>query len=120
VAFCTDYWREVWQKALLAEVDAPGSLSLFDPGPGSHHRNFAEQTTRERLAGKAPHRITGQMEWTWITQPGRHDYGDCMTMAYAAAAWGGIGTGGKAAEAQSGKVARVVIARPSVVRGLRR
>jgi hypothetical protein len=60
------------------------------------------------------------MEWTWITQPGRHDYGDCMTMAYAAAAWGGIGTGGKAAEAKSGKVARVVVARPSFVHGLRR
>jgi hypothetical protein len=41
-------------------------------------------------------------------------------MAYAAAAWGGIGTGGKVAEAKSGKVARVVVARPSFVHGLRR
>jgi hypothetical protein len=112
IALCVDYWREVWQKALLAEVDAPGSLSLFDPGPGSHHRNFAEQVTRERLAGKAPHSITGQMEWTWITQPGRHDYGDCMTMAYAAAAWGGIGTTGQP-ERRAPPAARAVIYRPS-------
>lgn len=112
IAFSTDYWREVWQKALLAEVDAPGALTLFDPGPGAHHRNLAEQCTRERLVDKYPHKITGQMVWDWSSEPGRHDYGDCMTMAYAAAAWGGIGTGGKV-ERQAPALARAVVFRPS-------
>ena len=34
--------------------------------------------------------------YVWHTLPGAHDYGDCMTMAFAAAAMGGIGTGGGA------------------------
>ena len=34
------------------------------------------------------------MVWVWNTQPGPHDYGDVMAMAYACAAWCGIGSGG--------------------------
>lgn len=91
VAWNADYWREVAQKAWTGSVGAPGSCSL----PAGRHREFAEQVCREQLAGKGE--IGGQMVWTWNTQPGRHDYGDCMAMAYMAAAWGGIGTGGQTA-----------------------
>jgi hypothetical protein len=57
------------------------------------HIEFAEQVAREQLQGRQE--IAGQMVWVWHTQPGPHDYGDVMTMAYALAAWGGIGTGGR-------------------------
>jgi hypothetical protein len=84
-----DYWREVAQRAWLGTVGAPGSLSLFK----GTHTEFAEQTCRERLMGKGE--IGGAMMWNWYTQPGKHDYGDTLSQAYAAAAWGGIGTGGQ-------------------------
>lgn len=88
VAFNADYWREQAQKAWTGSVGAPGSCSL----PRGHHEEFAEQVCREQLQGKAE--IAGQMQWVWATLPGNHDYGDCMTMCYMGAAWGGIGTGG--------------------------
>jgi hypothetical protein len=94
IAWNADYWREVAQKAWTGSVGAPGSCSL----PVGRHRDFAEQICREQLAGKGE--VGGQMVWTWHTQPGRHDYGDCMAMAYMAAAWGGIGTGGGEAKVQ--------------------
>lgn len=88
VAFHADYWREQAQKAWTGSVGAPGSCSL----PAGHHREFAEQICREQLGGKGE--VGGQMVWTWHTLPGAHDYGDCMSMCYMGAAWGGIGTGG--------------------------
>ena len=87
-AWQADYWREVAQRAWLGSVGAPGSVSLFR----GQHREFADQIAREQLKGKAE--IGGQMFWNWHTQPGPHDYGDVMAQAFAAAAWGGIGTGG--------------------------
>ena len=38
--------------------------------------------------------MSGKTEWIWRVAPGPHDYGDCMAMAYACAAFAGIGTGG--------------------------
>ena len=37
--------------------------------------------------------VNGRMVWVWNTAPGEHDFGDCMTMLYVGAAFGGIGTG---------------------------
>jgi hypothetical protein len=96
VAFNADFWREVSQKAWLSSPDAPGSLSLYQPPAGRHHRDFAEQVTREKLLDKSPHKVTGLPQWIWSSQPGWHDYGDALTMCYVAAAWAGIGTGGQA------------------------
>jgi hypothetical protein len=89
LALNTDYWREVSQKAWLGSVGAPGSISLFE---GARHREFAEQICREKLIEK----LKGSygFVWRWHTAPGWHDYADSLTMAYAAAAWKGIGTGG--------------------------
>ena len=89
LAFNADYWREVSQRAWLGTPGAPASISLFD---GALHAEFAEQVTREKLVEK----LQGQFGpvWRWHTQPGWHDFGDSVTMAYVGAAWGGIGTTG--------------------------
>ena len=84
-----DYWREIAQKSWLGAIGAPGSCDL----PKGNHRDFAEQICREQLAGKAE--TGGTWVYVWNTQPGAHDYGDCMAMAFAMAAMTGIGTGGQ-------------------------
>jgi hypothetical protein len=89
IAWHADYWREAAQKSWTGSVGAPGSCAL----PAGNHREFAEQICREQLAGKGE--IGGAMQWVWHTQPGPHDFGDCMAMAFMAAAWQGIGTGGQ-------------------------
>ena len=88
VAWHADYWREIAQRAWLGEVGAPGAVSL----PAGRHHEFAQQVASERLLGKGE--IGGQLLWNWVTLPGRHDFGDAMAQGYAAAAFGGIGTGG--------------------------
>lgn len=105
VVWNADYWRELAQKGWTGSIGAPGSCTLF----AGHHQDFPEQICREQLQGKAE--VGGQMIWVWNTQPGKHDYGDCMAMAYMGAAWNGIGTGGR--EDKPKKVARVIINRPS-------
>jgi hypothetical protein len=107
LAFNSCFWREVSQRAWLASPNAPGSLSLFE---GGNHGDFAEQICRERLLEK----LQGEYGplWRWRTAPGPHDYGDAVTMCYAGAAWGGVGTAGAEPPRERPK-ARVVIYRPS-------
>ena len=88
-----DYWREVAQRGWTGEPGAPGSCSL----PKGHHGEFALQASREQLQGKEE--VGGRMVWVWNTEPGPHDYGDCMHMAYMGAAVMGIGTDGAQAPA---------------------
>ncbi len=84
-----DVWREAAQKAWTSAPTLPGSCSL---GPG-RHGEFAAQICSEILNWKMD-TPTG-VRYDWTARPGvPHDFGDCMAMAYAAAAWGGIGTGG--------------------------
>ena len=90
IIFNADYWREVAQRAWTGEPGAPGSCSL----PSGRHPDFADQLCRELLRGKDD--IAGRTVWIWETHPGPHDYGDCMTMAFAGAALAGIGTGRQA------------------------
>lgn len=88
VAWHADYWREVAQRAWLGDPDAPGAVTL----PRGNHGEYARQVAAERLAWKGDQGgVTG---WRWVTVPGRRDFGDAMAQGYAAAAWGGIGTGG--------------------------
>lgn len=89
-----DYWKEIAQRAWLGEIGSPGSCSLY----AGNHRHFADQICREPLKGKAE--IGGEMIWNWGRVPGPHDYGDVMAQAYAGAAWGGIGTGGRVAHSR--------------------
>jgi hypothetical protein len=88
VAWNSDYWHEVSQRGWTGSMGAPGSCSL----PVGHHREFAEQVCRKILRGKQE--VAGRTVWVWDEQPGRQDYGDAMAMAYMAAAFQGIGTGG--------------------------
>jgi hypothetical protein len=60
--------------------------------PGQHY-DFAAQIASEQLKWKQD-TPTG-LRYEWHTIPGRHDYGDCMSMAFAAADFGGIRTGGR-------------------------
>lgn len=90
LAWNTDYWREVSQKAWLGSIGAPGSVSLF----AGKHDQFAEQVACESIIRTGPG-LSGKQEWIWKEVFGKpHDFGDCMSMLYALAAWDGIGTGG--------------------------
>jgi len=105
VIFNSDYWREVQQRAWLGAIGAPGSCDL----PRGNHQDFAEQVCRVWLIDKAP------LADGWAYKWGRaepHDFCDCMTMCFAAAAMGGIGTGGIATKPANAP-ARVLSSRPS-------
>jgi hypothetical protein len=86
IVFNACYWREISQRAWLGAVESPGSVNLF----AGRHAEFAEHVTREKLVEK----LQGEhgTYWRWHTQPGRHDWGDALTMCYVASAWMGIGT----------------------------
>lgn len=101
LAWNADYWREISQRGWLGSVGAPGACSLY---PGQH-RDFAEQVTREKLGEKLEGRLG--MVWRWLQTPGKHDYGDSMAMAYAGAAWQGVGTGGQERRARRPSKRRV-------------
>ena len=88
LAYNADYWREISQRGWLGSVGAPGTCSIY----AGHHRDFAEQCSREKLVEKLEGKAG--MYWRWNSAPGKHDYGDALTMAYVAAAWQGIGTSG--------------------------
>ena len=93
VAHNADYWREVMQRAFLAEVGAPGGASLW----GKHlaeHIEFSEHVAAEVLLDKA---VTdrGTM-WRYARKVGQlNDWGDAMTGCYVAAAWMGLRTSAK-------------------------
>ncbi len=89
IAWNSDFWKECAQRAWLGEIGAPGALSL----PDGIHGEFAQQVTNERLLGKGE--IAGQVFWNFHRVPGRNDFGDALAQAYALAAFGGIGTGGR-------------------------
>jgi hypothetical protein len=89
-----DYWREVMQLAFATSPGAPGSCSL----PAGEHGDFVDQILSEPLIDKKPGPLG--MEWLFTRRPGRNDLSDAMVMAYAAAAYGGIGTGGQVARPQ--------------------
>ena len=95
-----DIWREAAQKAWTSAPALPGSCSL---GVGKHGE-FAAQICGELLKWKME-TPTG-LRYDWTKRPGPHDFGDCMAMAYAAAAWGGIGTGGTVARPRPVRLVR--------------
>jgi hypothetical protein len=96
IAWNADYWREVSQKAWLGSIGAPGSVSLFS----GKHTDFAAQVAREKII-RTGIGLSGRMEWLWADVFGKpHDFGDCMSMLYALAAWDGIGTAGKVQQKQ--------------------
>lgn len=106
VLWNADYWREIAQRGWTASPSMPGSCSIY----AGHHTDFADQVCREQLVGKAD--MGAGTRWEWATQPGQHDYGDVMAMAYMGAAFSGIGTGGQV-EAKPKAKANIPMMRPS-------
>ena len=88
VAWNADHWGETALRAWLAVPGAPGSCVLYT---GDQEHEFAEQVTMKRLVGKL--QTSKGVRYDWSDRPGDQDYADAVGMAWAAAAWGGIGTG---------------------------
>jgi len=88
VAWDADYWGDKAQRAWLGAPGAPGQASL----PQGQHWEFARQICNKRLV-KIEDK-GGKTEHTWQNVPGKQDFHDAMAQGYAAAAFGGIGTGG--------------------------
>jgi hypothetical protein len=107
VAWNADLWAEAALRSWLAVPGAPGSCVLYT---GEHEREFAEQVTMKRLAGKL--NTSRGVRYDWADKPGDQDYADAVGMAWAAASWAGVGTSG-GMQAQSPARAHVVIYRPS-------
>jgi len=107
IAWHSDYWHEVSQRAWLGSLGAPGSISLF----AGHHREFAEQVTAQRLVEKVEGK-TGAM-WRWVQVPGRNDWGDALAMCYVGAAVHGLGTAATSLPQQPAHKIRPLIYRPS-------
>jgi hypothetical protein len=91
VAWNSDYWKEIAQRAWLGEVGSPGSISI----PTGDHRELSDQIVAQPLLKKGIG-LSGAMEW--IFKPDnlchKHDFGDAMAQGYALAAFVGFGTGG--------------------------
>jgi hypothetical protein len=97
IAWHSDAWHESSLGGWACAPGAPGSCDL----PAGNHRQFAEQCASISLAWKAD-TPTG-LRWEWREKPGEHDFADGMAMAYMAAAWQGVGTGGVTSLPQSRK-----------------
>lgn len=89
VAWNSDSWKEVAQKAWLGDIGAPGAASLF----AGLHPEFSTQFCGEKLISKGD--VGGQTVWIFNTVPGKHDFLDAAAQGYALAAYNGIGTGGE-------------------------
>jgi hypothetical protein len=101
----TDYWREIMQLSLATSPGAPGSCSL----PSGDHGEIADHILSEPLLEK--HHGPMGMQWLYGRKPGRTDLSDAMVMAFAAAAWGGIGTGGQVIRKKYTEVRRCKVQR---------
>jgi len=97
LCFDADIYKETAQRAFLSEPGAIGSCTLFD----GNHRELAIQTCRETLADKAE--VAGRMHYEWVTQPGKHDFLDTLSMNDALAGWNGIGAFGESAKQGRGR-----------------
>jgi hypothetical protein len=89
VAWDSDHWGVVAQKAWLGADGGPGQASL----PYGQHWDFARQICNKRLVSIEDK--GGRLEHKWQNEPGKQDFHDAMAQGYALAAFNGIGTGGK-------------------------
>jgi hypothetical protein len=95
VAWNADHFAETVLRAWLATPGAPGSLILY---AGEHDHEFPEQCSMKRLVGKL--QTSKGTRYDWADRPGDQDYHDAVAMAFAAASYGGIGTGGMVQQKQ--------------------
>ena len=102
-----DHWREVAQRAWLAEVGEAGGCTIHAVSNPRAHVPFAEHVTAEKLAQKYETEMGWRWEWTHAV--GSHwDWGDALTGCWVAAALEGLSSGG-VPTVRKKKVCRAVI-----------
>lgn len=102
-----DHWREVAQRAWLAEVGEAGGCTIHAVANPRIHVPFAEHVTAEKLAQKYETELGWRWEWTHA--PGTNwDWGDALTGCWVAAALEGLSSGG-VPTVRKKKVCRAVI-----------
>ncbi|HRT58257.1 MAG TPA: phage terminase large subunit family protein [Candidatus Paceibacterota bacterium] len=102
-----DHWREVAQRAWLAEVGEAGGCTIHAVANPRAHVPFAEHVTAEKLAQKYETELGWRWEWTHAV--GSHwDWGDALTGCWVAAALEGLSSGG-VPTVRKKKVCRAVI-----------
>jgi hypothetical protein len=88
-----DHWREVAQRAWLAEVGEAGGCTIHAVSNPRAHVPFAEHVTAEKLAQKYETELGWRWEWTHAV--GSHwDWGDALTGCWVAAALSGLNSSG--------------------------
>lgn len=88
-----DHWREVAQRAWLAEVGEAGGCTIHAVANPRAHVPFAEHVTAEKLAQKYETEMGWRWEWTHAV--GTHwDWGDALTGCWVAAALSGLSSSG--------------------------
>ena len=92
LAFNADTWRETAQKAWYGEPGSPGALTMYDGGES--HGEFAAQVASEILESKYQPPGATRPEYKWRQIGKKWDYGDAVTMCFAAAGAFGISAGG--------------------------
>lgn len=85
--FDADTYKEMAQKAFLAQVGSAGSCSLYKARE-QEHTDFAIQFCNEKLTNIRTD-SAGKVHYTWKTNE-PHDYLDCMSMAFATVASLGV------------------------------
>lgn len=105
LAHNADKWREIAQRAFIADPGAPGSCTLFGGRPLAH-RMFAEHICNERLIDKA----TGEKftMYKWHHLPGFNDWLDALVGCFALAAYQGLTTTGRPSVMPMRRIARRV------------
>lgn len=87
VFFDSDVYKELAQRAFLADVGSVGSCSLYK-APKEEHAEFALQICNEKLLS-VQHKQNGQDIYSWKSKE-PHDFLDTMAMCYAVAAQQGL------------------------------
>ncbi len=107
LAYCSDYWRHVAQRSLLADPLVAGSTCLYGSRP-LEHTEFAEQIAAEKLTDYGVGQ-NGSVFWRW-EKTGENHYGDVFTCLHMVAAYYGLitPTSGIAIQqiAQAGQITR--------------
>jgi len=90
LAWDADWFNLQQLRAWMATPGAPGSCTLYR---GNHDGEFLQQVTTRAFMGMVQ-KYKGQV-YDWVRSVGSDDYGDCLAMCRALAAYHGIGTGGQ-------------------------
>jgi hypothetical protein len=110
LAWNTDWFNLQQLNAWLATPGAPGSCTLYK---GNHDGEFLQQVTTRAFMGMV-RKYRGEA-YDWVRSVGSDDYGDCLAMCRALAAYHGIGTGGMSEKRK--RVASVIIGGKTITAG---